>query len=265
MSESQQFVKQGRIVEHFAQCPVVDKLGDRWRIYYAFRDSDNRSHTTFIEVEAVNPKNVLYRHEKEILPLGQVGTYDEHGVMPTCIITVGKLKYLYYVGWARKTEVPYENSTCLAIGDGVNFEKMGPVLQKGEGDLFTGTCWIDREIGIYQAVYLSGDGWLNNDPTYSLRIAHSEDGYNWMKGNKHKLKRRTSICSYTQIKKISLWAMRDNLKRNYIIDGTHQILPSEGWDSEMTCYPYLVEHEGKVFCFYNGNGFGATGIGYAIL
>ena len=36
-----------------------------------------------------------------------------------------------------------------------------------------------------------------------------------------------------------------------------------GWDSEMICYQSIVEWNNKLFMFYNGNGFGRTGIGYA--
>ncbi len=39
---------------------------------------------------------------------------------------------------------------------------------------------------------------------------------------------------------------------------------SEGWDSEMVCYPYVFEHSGDRYMLYNGNGYGKTGIGLAI-
>ena len=39
---------------------------------------------------------------------------------------------------------------------------------------------------------------------------------------------------------------------------------SEGWDSEMVCYPAVCGTEGRRYLLYNGNGYGATGIGYAV-
>jgi hypothetical protein len=30
-------------------------------------------------------------------------------------------------------------------------------------------------------------------------------------------------------------------------------------------YAYRYEHQGRKYLFYNGNGFGATGFGYAVL
>jgi hypothetical protein len=37
-----------------------------------------------------------------------------------------------------------------------------------------------------------------------------------------------------------------------------------GWDSEMICYPAVYDRNGRRYLLYNGNGFGATGIGYAV-
>ena len=39
----------------------------------------------------------------------------------------------------------------------------------------------------------------------------------------------------------------------------------DGWDSVMIEYPFVYEHRGRKYMLYNGNGFGETGIGYAVL
>ena len=39
---------------------------------------------------------------------------------------------------------------------------------------------------------------------------------------------------------------------------------SEGWDSEMIEYSSVIKWNGLYYMFYNGNGFGKTGFGYAI-
>ena len=38
-----------------------------------------------------------------------------------------------------------------------------------------------------------------------------------------------------------------------------------GWDSEMACYPVEIETKYGTYLFYDGNGMGATGFGYAEL
>ena len=38
-----------------------------------------------------------------------------------------------------------------------------------------------------------------------------------------------------------------------------------GWDSQMIENPCVYEHGGRKHMLYNGNGFGATGFGHAVL
>jgi hypothetical protein len=36
------------------------------------------------------------------------------------------------------------------------------------------------------------------------------------------------------------------------------------WDSEMQAYPAVFDHGGRRYLLYNGDGYGRTGIGWAI-
>jgi hypothetical protein len=40
---------------------------------------------------------------------------------------------------------------------------------------------------------------------------------------------------------------------------------AQGWDSEMLCYPAVFDCMGQRYLFYNGNGYGRTGFGLAVL
>jgi hypothetical protein len=40
---------------------------------------------------------------------------------------------------------------------------------------------------------------------------------------------------------------------------------SAGWDSEMICYPSVFEHKDRLYMLYNGNGYGKSGFGLAVL
>ena len=42
------------------------------------------------------------------------------------------------------------------------------------------------------------------------------------------------------------------------------VAPS-GWDSDMIGYQFVFDAEGARYMLYNGNGYGATGIGLAVL
>ena len=39
----------------------------------------------------------------------------------------------------------------------------------------------------------------------------------------------------------------------------------EGWDSDAVAYPWIVDAGGRRYMLYNGNDYGRTGIGLAVL
>ena len=39
----------------------------------------------------------------------------------------------------------------------------------------------------------------------------------------------------------------------------------DGWDSEMTAYPFVFDQDGARFMLYAGNGYGRAGMGLAVL
>ena len=40
---------------------------------------------------------------------------------------------------------------------------------------------------------------------------------------------------------------------------------TSGWDSEMLAYGWLQRHGNQTYLLYNGNGFGRSGVGLAVL
>ena len=102
------WIKQGRIfaadgskwwARSYALIPTVDLISDAvLRIYFAALDEDKIGRIGYIDVAAENPKRILYESEKPVLDIGDLGTFDDSGVNPSCIITVAGKKYLYYIG-----------------------------------------------------------------------------------------------------------------------------------------------------------------------
>jgi hypothetical protein len=52
-------------------------------------------------------------------------------------------------------------------------------------------------------------------------------------------------------------------ERNDAISGID--VSTSGWDSEMICYPGVFVHQGFVYMLYNGNGYGSSGFGLAVM
>ncbi|GGB08596.1 hypothetical protein [Puia dinghuensis] len=287
-----------------AQVPVADVIDEHHlRIYYSTRGTDNRSNTSYIEVDAGDPREITFINPAPILPLGRLGTFDEDGIMPSSIVTVGDRKYLYYIGWSQRKNVPYQNSIGLAISEdgGRTFRKYseGPVIGVSHIDpFFTGTIFVLKEAGLFRAYYLSCVEWrlVNDRPEslYVLKYATSQDGIDWLRNNQIAIPLKDDqeggLVSAAVIKAEGRYRMwfgyrnyfdfRSNPENAYNIgyaespDGISWLRKDdksgierseEGWDSQMISYPYVIEVKGKNFLFYNGNGFGRTGFGYAIL
>src|SRR6266446_6971319 len=172
-----------------ASVPTVDTSNEEiWRIYFGTRDQDNHNRISYIDVEAGKPTNILYEHDRPVLDLGKLGTFDDCGVMPSWILNHGGKKYLYYVGWTVRNTIPYHNAIGLAISndEGHTFERFsdGPLF--GETYLepfFTGTSCVLIDRGIWRNWYLSCTGWTKvngkAEPRYHIKYAESKDGINW--------------------------------------------------------------------------------------
>lgn len=290
--------KKGNIFDkHHAQVPVVDAYESFYRIYYSTR-IEGKSHPMFIDIDKINFK-IINKSSKPILSLGKRGQFDWAGVMPTEIITIGDVKYLYYIGWSNRIDVPYHNCLGLAVSkdNGNTWDKIGPVFGisvKEPG--YVGTISILKENNILKGWYLSCREWeeINGivEPIYDIKYALSYDnGFSWnptntvciplkkdeggiskasviKQGETYKMwfsyrgktnYRTKSDSSYRIGYAESVDGIKWNRKDNIELD-----ISEEGWDSEMVAYPHVIKENNKLIMFYNGNKFGNTGIGYAI-
>lgn len=285
-----------------AQVPVADVLSDRIRIYYATRNSLGKSNVSFIEVDRVNPRKILFENDHPIFQFGDIGTFDDSGIMPSSIITVNREKYLYYVGWTTRQTVPYHNAIGLAISKdgGKTFNKIskGPIITVNNIEpYFSGTSFVIFDNGIFKMWYLSCVRWEVYDqkpePLYNIKYAESSDGINWQQTAKVAIELDNDeggLVSASVIKQNNLYKMwfgkrkkrdyRNNVSNTYRIgyaesfDGVNWTrkdafsginISPDGWDSEMISYPFVVINNNELMMFYNGNRFGKTGFGYAIL
>jgi hypothetical protein len=118
-----------------AMMPVMDRIDDdHARIYFSARDDRNRSQGAFIEVNLNDPFKVLSISKEPVLKLGQLGAFDDSGIMPTSIVTNGNKKYLYYNGWTLGKNVPFFsfNGVAISTDEGATFRK----FSRGTGDTF---------------------------------------------------------------------------------------------------------------------------------
>lgn len=286
-----------------AQIPTVDVLDEsRLRIYYSTRDEGNLSRTSYIDVASSRPNEVLNVCQTPILELGTPGSFDDCGIMPSWVLSHGGLKYLYYIGWNVRNTVPYHNSIGLAVSDdnGDTYRKLyeGPIMDRTASEpFFCATSCIHIENGIWRNWYLSCTEWVTVhgklEPRYNLKYAESSDGINWRREGivaidyandeeggivrasvlkqpdgylmwysyrSHRDYRDNSLLSY----RIGIAHSHDGIKWERQDQSAGIDVSPDGWDSFMVAYPHVVDVSGKLHMFYNGNGFGKTGFGYAV-
>jgi predicted GH43/DUF377 family glycosyl hydrolase len=288
-------------IKSHAQIPTVLVLEDRLRVYFATRPKQGLSMTTYMDLDIKDPKNILYIHEKPILELGKDGMFDEHGIMPNFIYKEDNTHYMHYVGWSRRESIPYSNWMGLAKSDdnGKTFSKMfnGPFLDRTKDEVYSSTgTWMIKRDDIYFVWYAKGTSWqkINGqyENQYNIVSAISRDGINWEHTNQEIFNRKDELEASTRPTVLlknniyHMWfcyrslrdfrdgngsyrigyAWSDDLKTWHREDAKAGIDVSEdGWDSKMIAYPYIVETTYGTYMFYNGNGFGQSGFGYAVL
>jgi predicted GH43/DUF377 family glycosyl hydrolase len=284
-----------------AQVPTPLINDDYIRVYFSSRPESNLSLTTFVDLDRRDPARVLHLNENPILELGRPGSFDEHGIMPSCVVVNDDRVFLYYSGWSRGTSVPYTNSTGLAVSDdgGKTFRKFseGPILAKSIHDPFSATSPVVlRENDDWHMWYCSGTGWLKfgdkYEHTYDIKYAHSSDGIRWECTAEPAIAQTSEQEAITRpyvVKStdgFDMWfcyrgsrdfrdgenayrigyAHSDDLQKWSRDDSNAGIdVSATGWDSKMIAYPAVIAANETNFMFYNGNGFGVDGFGYASL
>ena len=283
------------------QVPAPLLLGEIIRIFFAARNLEGQSYPAYMDVSADEPLRVLGVHDAPIMPHGPPGTFDDDGIMPACALTVGDKVWLYYSGWNRRTTVPYHNTTGLAVSadGGASFRRMfdGPIVDRSPWEPYMAvTPWVLKEGPLWRMWYVSGLNWTKVgdrfEPVYGIMYAESNDGIQWRRQGVLAIPRKHAreACAHPTVVRwggrYHMWfCYRDTLDfrdgaGSYRIgyarsndgiawerrDDLTGITASEsGWDSTMLCYPSVIEWKGTLLMFYNGNSFGQSGIGCAVL
>lgn len=288
-------------VASHTQIPTAILLKDRIRIFFSSRPNHNQSIISWFDVSIEDPTKILDIAPKPVLSAGRGGMFDEHGVMPQSAIIVDNKLWLYYSGWSRREEIPYSNWTGLATSSdcGKHFKRAfhGPVMDRTPLEHFSATGVLVKQFNDqFIAWYASGVDWVSIDnkleELYVIKSAQSNDGINWLRNGKQVVAtpnneqptHRPAVIKLDDI--YHMWfcfrglkdfrdgqdayrigyAYSNDLVNWHRCDEKAGIDISDcGWDSKMMAYPNVLETPSGIYMFYNGNGFGQSGIGYAVL
>ena len=167
----------------FAQSPQTLMLDDRVRIYFSTRVRDPLgkylSHIAFVDFE-LDLSQILGVSKDTVIPLGDLGCFDEHGIFPINVLRDGDRVLAYTTGWNRKVSVSVDAAIGLAISrdNGLTFQKHGngPVLAASLHEPFLIGDGFVKKIGLkYRMWYIFGTHWKtfvpNEPPDRVYKIA----------------------------------------------------------------------------------------------
>ena len=277
-----------------AALPVVQPTAaEGLRLYFSSRDEHGRSHVAAAEVApAGSLGEVSYKPGPVIVP-GRLGTFDDAGVTSASIVEEDERLYQYYSGWSLGVSVPFYFYVGCTVSDdgGLTFQKVSesPLLGRNEVDPFlTASPWVLVENDTWRMWYVSGTGWevVEGRPRhrYHIKYAESQDGLRWSRTGHVCIDYRDEeefaiarpcvvrdeglyrmwYCTRGESYRLGYAESEDGLVWERQDDEAGLEPSAEGWDSEMVAYPCVFDRHGKRYLLYNGNDYGATGLGYAV-
>lgn len=284
-----------------AIAPVCELLSDDvLRIYFSSRDLKGRSTPIFLDTKPDEPEKIISVCGEPILRFGEIGSFDDNGILSSSIVSFDGVKYLYYVGWNPRVTVSYHLSIGLATSEnGAPFVKYsdGPILDRSPQEPFFNTApFVMKDETNWKMWYVSCTGWKIIDgapePLYNVKYATSDDGINWTRTGKVAVETddfaeavgKPFVYKEDGVYKM-IYSYRNSLnyrtdpKNSYRLgyaesgsgenwqrmdDKLNIVFSETGWDSIMMEYASSYEFGGRRYLVYNGNGFGESGFGYAV-
>jgi predicted GH43/DUF377 family glycosyl hydrolase len=277
-----------------ASVPIAEHIGgDLFKIYFSSRDAANRSFTGYIVMDINRPRDVINISPDPVLAPGDLGEFDDSGAMASWLTTYKGRKFLYYIGWNLGVTVPFRNSIGVAVDqpDG-SFRRLfpGPVVDRTMHEPhFCASCCVLPGDDCWRMWYLSCTGWRlrNGKPEhcYHIKYAESDDGLTWRRDRAVAIDysddQEYAISRPSVMKDSDCWRMwysyrgeryrigyaesQDGKRWRRMDQHAGIDVSDEGWDSEMIQYPFVFDHKGQRYMLYNGNDYGRTGFGIAVM
>ena len=238
--------------DHNSRCPsfpfLLPVTADRWLLYFTAwgRRADGKlPDTTGVATSADGGESWRYRSAHPVLPLDR--PYDAEGTGSVWILHEKGHFRMYYTAIGRYFSRPAGVDTghgdiIPEIGiayaeskDGIHWEKpLAHLVVSPRGAGVTPYEYICSK----PCIIKQSDGyimWLNTFGTaYRVHRLTSQDGFTWQ------------------------WAERCGP------DGELGVGGQGDFDDHQRSYPTVVCAEGELRCWFTGNQFGATGMGYAV-
>lgn len=275
--------------------PLAENEG-HVRVYFSCRNQNQKASIAWVDVDFDDNYSVKAICTEPVLSRGTPGFFDDDGVSMCWILPHDNKYLLYYLGWNLRTSVPWLNSIGLAVGNHPDgpFQKVSraPVMDRHDFDPFTVSypCVLFED-DRFRMWYGSNLSWGTEqaDMAHVIKYAESADGISWQRsgqvhiGLEHPGEYAISKPCVIPVEKgyrmfYSYRASRisdkyrigtafspDGFSWKREDDKAGITVSENGWDSESVEYPNVFKFKEKLYMLYNGNQYGKTGFGLAVL
>jgi len=283
-----------KLATHAANPLPVQLDGDLYRVFYSGRDDKNRSSIGYVDID-MRKRVIEYIHQTPVFEHGSPGSFYSHGVSIGNCFSILEKKYILFMGWQCEPDRHWRGEIGrLRLDDdwSLTLADDGPFMALDAADpISLSYPWVmQMEDGSYKMWYGSTHSWDagNGEMLHVINQACSNDGISWTRRElslpyqldvAQAFSRPTVIgnlrdgfhmwfsyrghkdtryrIGYASSKNGSLWHLR-------LADAGIDV-SSSGWDCDMIEYPFVFSHNGEWLMLYNGNGYGKTGFGLAVL
>ena len=283
-----------KLISHAANPLPVKLDGDLYRVFYSGRDCNNRSSVGAVDIDFSNYK-IVNDHFLPFFEHGPNGSFFSDGVSIGNVYKVDSQSYMLFMGWQKLSHKNWRGNIgrlLLSSDLTLELESLNPLISCDEADpLSLSYPWVHKNnSNLYEMWYGSTKSWDagNGEMLHVINHASSDDGHHWHRSGlaipfelgKAQAFSRPSVVKNSDDAYEMWFSYRGGLGDKYRIgyaksedkssweldlDNVGITVSESGWDSEMIEYPFVFKYSDKQFMLYNGNDFGKTGFGLAIL
>lgn len=280
----------GLLLTHAANPLPLHLKDDIFRVFYSGRNAEGRSSVGYMDLD-LNTGDLLGRSSGAVFAHGSDASFYSHGLSIGNIYFTEHGRFMPFMGWQLRPGLHWRGEVGRLRLDTDARLVLDPehvfMPLDAEDPISLSYPWVMRDKGIYKMWYGSTLDWDagNGEMIHVIKYATSPDGEVW---EKHGIAVPYEVnvaqafskpCVVVDANGYHMWySFRDGKGTTYRIghaqsadgvvwkrsdEGAGIDVSTEGWDSEMICYPFVFEHAGELYMLYNGNGYGRTGFGLA--
>lgn len=287
-------IRHPKLLSHAANPLPILVDGDVYRVFFSARDVHQRSSVGAVDIDIVRRK-IVREHNHPFFEHGSENSFYADGVSIGNCYEVDGERYMLFMGWQTTQGSHWRGDIGrLVVKSDLTLELDSdvPFMPSDEVDpISLSYPWvIENEGGGFSMWYGSTAAWDagNGEMLHIINFASSADGHHWDRGGlavPYELGiaqafSRPSVVRDAQGGYGMWFSYRSGTGEKYHIGyavskdcRTWELelkaagidVSAEGWDSEMIEYPFVFDHKGERYMLYNGNGYGKTGFGLAVL